>query len=75
MRITCGFPSRLRIFCDLLLGCLLGVAQLGSHQLENGVGERDDVGAAVTATAKLSVDRLGENANPPRILRHRLPFV
>ena len=62
-RIGCAFE---RIRTDpggRSLRGFLRVAKLGGDQLENRVGERDDVRPAVAAVPKLSVDRLCDNPN------------
>lgn len=56
-------------YTRLLLGCFLRVTKLGGHELENRVGERDDVRAAVAAIAELSVDRLRKNPNAAAVGR------
>ncbi len=52
------------LFCGFLR-----VAKLGRHELEDSVGERNDVRAAVTAVPKLPVDRLRDNPNAAAVRR------
>ena len=54
-----------------LFRCFLRVTKLGRHELENRVGERDDVRAAVAAISELSIDRLRNDPNTAAIPRLR----
>jgi hypothetical protein len=51
----------------LLLGRFLRVTKLGGHELEHRVRERDDIRAAVSTIAELSIDRLRKNPNAATI--------
>jgi len=67
-RIVCAFDrsqsKARRLFCGFLR-----VAKFGGHELEDRVGERNDVRAAVAAISKLSVDRLRDNPNATAVRR------
>ena len=54
---------------EWLLRGFLRVTKLCGHELEDRVGERNDVRAAVAAVSKLSIDGLRDDPNAPAIRR------